>query len=88
MIICRLLALYVGLLAVIVSPGLRLLARNVSRKCRLFVSPGTTVCRPLQLGNTEAMILNNYSHIIKRDVDARAETFLHSTFTPDRATSR
>jgi len=48
--ICRLLALNVGSLAGIVSPGLPLLARNVSRKCPLFASSRATVCEPLQLG--------------------------------------
>jgi hypothetical protein len=47
--VCRLLALNVGSLAGIVSPGLPLLARNVSRKCPLFASSRATVCEPLQL---------------------------------------
>jgi hypothetical protein len=41
----------VGSLAGIVSPGLPLLARNVSRKCPLFASSRATVCEPLQLAN-------------------------------------
>src|SRR6266545_6444488 len=47
--VCRLLAINVGSLAVIVGPSLRVLARNVSRKRPLFAGPGATVCRPLQL---------------------------------------
>jgi single-strand DNA-binding protein len=47
--VCRLLALNVGSLAGIVSPGLPLLARNVSRKCPLFASSRATVCEPLQV---------------------------------------
>jgi hypothetical protein len=43
----------VGLLAVIVSPGVRLLARNVSRKCPLFAGSDATVCKPLQLPGQE-----------------------------------
>jgi hypothetical protein len=51
--VCRLLAINVGSLAVIVGLCLRLLARNVSRKCPLFAGPGATVCRPLQLGSSD-----------------------------------
>ena len=43
-------SLNMGLLAASVSPSLRLLARNVSRKHPLFASPCATVCKPLQLG--------------------------------------
>lgn len=38
-----------GLLAVIVSLTLRVLAWNVGRKLLLFASPSLTVCRLLQL---------------------------------------
>src|SRR5262249_25160143 len=38
-------------------------------------SPAMSRARPGDW-NTEAMILNHYSHIIKRDVDARANVFL------------
>ena len=40
----------VGSLVVSVSPGVRLLAPNVSRKLCLFAGSGATVCKPLQLG--------------------------------------
>jgi hypothetical protein len=33
-----------------------------------------------RLGNTEAMILKHYAHILKEDVDARTEAFLRETF--------
>ena len=48
--VCGLLAINVGSLAVSVSPGLRLLARNVSPKLPLFAGLGAAVCKPLQLG--------------------------------------
>ena len=47
--VCGLLAFNVGSLAVIVSPDVRLLAPNVSRKRPLFASPSLTICGPLQL---------------------------------------
>jgi hypothetical protein len=37
-----------------------------------------------RLGNTEAMVLAHYSHIIKEDVDERAEAFLQGTFAPEK----
>ena len=43
----------VGSLAGSVSPGVRVLARNVSRKCPLFASPSALVCRPLQVPEVE-----------------------------------
>ena len=45
--------------------------------------PGDIAGAARRLGNTEAMILNHYAHIIKRDVDARADDFLQSTFTAE-----
>jgi len=47
--VCRLLALNVGSLAVIVSLSPSLLARNVSPKHPLFAGPGAAVCKPLQI---------------------------------------
>jgi hypothetical protein len=47
--VCGLVALNVGSLAAIVSPGLPLLAPNVSPKHPLFAGPGAAVCRPLHL---------------------------------------
>jgi hypothetical protein len=50
--------------------------------------PGDIAGAARRLGNTETMVLLHYAHIIKRDVDARAETFLRRTFELDTSTSR
>jgi integrase len=50
--------------------------------------PGDIAGAARRLGNTEAMVLKHYAHILERDVDARAETFLRRTFAPDTRTSR
>lgn len=50
--------------------------------------PGDIAGAARRLGNTEEMILRHYAHIIKRDVDARADAFLQGTFTPDKGTLR
>ncbi len=47
--VCRLLAVNVGSLAVIVGASLSLLAQNVGSNSPLFASPSHTVCKPLQL---------------------------------------
>jgi integrase len=50
--------------------------------------PGDIAGAARRLGNTEAMVLAHYAHIIKRDVDSRAEAFLQGTFAPEKGTSR
>jgi integrase len=50
--------------------------------------PGDVAGVARYLGNTEAMVWAHYAHIIKRDVDQRAEAFRQQTFAPHRATSR
>jgi integrase len=46
----------------------------------LEANPGDVGGAARRLGNTEAMVLAHYAHILKRNVDARAESFLQSTF--------
>jgi integrase len=41
-----------------------------------------------RLGNTEAMIIKTYAHILKEDVDERTEAFLRETFANGKGTSR
>jgi integrase len=47
----------------------------------LEANPGDVAGAARRLGNTEEMVLRHYAHILKRNVDARAEAFLQSTFT-------
>jgi hypothetical protein len=49
MAVCRLLAFNVGSSAASVGLPPRVLARNVSRKQRLFAGPSAAVCGPLQI---------------------------------------
>lgn len=46
----------------------------------LEANPGDVAGAARRLGNTEEMVLRHYAHILKRNVDARAEAFLQSTF--------
>jgi integrase len=46
----------------------------------LEAHPGDVGGAARRLGNTEQMVLRHYAHILKQNVDARAEDFLHATF--------
>jgi hypothetical protein len=46
----------------------------------LEANPGDVAGAARRLGNTEEMVLRHYAHILKRNVDARADAFLQSTF--------
>jgi Phage integrase family len=50
--------------------------------------PGDIAGAARRLGNTEAMVLKHYAHILERNVDARADSFLQMTFAPDKSMSR
>jgi hypothetical protein len=51
----------------------------------LEANPGDVAGAARRLGNTEEMVLRHYAHILKRNVDARAEAFLQSTFANGKA---
>ena len=51
----------------------------------LEANPGDVGGAARRLGNTEQMVLLHYAHILKQNVDARADAFLQSTFTNSKS---
>jgi len=64
------------------------LIRDVWATEYLEANPGDVSGAARRLGNTEQMIWLHYAHLLKQNVDARAEAFLQGMFANGKAISR